>query len=124
MSDISAIIVMNFTGKKEEWSTWSEKFLSKSRLSGIKDVLLGKIIILRTNDEINEKADEGKIMMKIFDLKELAYTELIISIDVRTISSKVAWLKDERIKIIQKVMQPWLGKDCGTSVSLTQLLPW
>ena len=88
MSDISAIRVLNFTGKKEEWSTWSEKFLAKARRSGIKDVLLGKVSIPKTNEEINEKTDEGKIMMKIFDLNELAYTELILSIDVRTSSGK------------------------------------
>ena len=91
MSDISAIRVLNFTGKKEEWSTWSEKFLAKARRSGIKDVLLGKVSIPKTNEEINEKTDEGKIMMKIFDLNELAYTELILSIDVRTSSGKVAF---------------------------------
>jgi hypothetical protein len=68
MGDISAIRVLNFTGKKEEWSTWSEKFLAKARRSGIKDVLLGKVSIPKTNEEINEKTDEGKIMMKIFDL--------------------------------------------------------
>ena len=91
MSDISAIRVLNFTGKKEEWSTWSEKFLAKARRSGIKDVLLGKVTIPKTNEEINEKTDEGKIMMKIFDLNELAYTELISSIDVSTSSGKVAF---------------------------------
>ena len=91
MSDISAIRVLHFTGKKEEWSTWSEKFLAKARRSGIKDVLLGKVAIPKNNEEINEKTDEGKIMMKIFDLNELAYTELILSIDVRTSNGKVAF---------------------------------
>jgi hypothetical protein len=54
MSDNSAIRVLNFTGKKEEWSLWSEKFLAKARRSGIKDILLGKLTIPKTNDEINE----------------------------------------------------------------------
>ena len=91
MSDISAIRVLNFTGKKEEWSTWSEKFLAKARRSGIKDILLGKLTIPKTSDEINEKTDEGKTMMKILDLNEIAYTELILSIDVKTSSGKVAF---------------------------------
>jgi gag-polypeptide of LTR copia-type/Zinc knuckle len=91
MSDISAIRVLNFTGKKEEWSSWSEKFLAKARRSGIKDILLGKLTIPKTNDEINEETDEGKTMMKILDLNELAYIELILSIDVKTSSGKIAF---------------------------------
>jgi len=86
MSDISSIRILHFTGKKEEWSTWSEKFLAKARRSGTKDVFLGKVTIPKTTKEINKKTDDGKIMMKIFDLNELAYTELILSIDVRTCS--------------------------------------
>ena len=64
MSDISAIRVLNLTGKKKEWSSWSEKFLSKARRSGIKDILLGKLTIPKTNDEINEETDEGKTMIE------------------------------------------------------------
>jgi hypothetical protein len=36
MKDISAIRVLKFTGKKEEWLTWNEKSLAKARISGIK----------------------------------------------------------------------------------------
>ena len=32
MSDISAIRVLNFTGKKEEWLAWSDK--AKAKISG------------------------------------------------------------------------------------------
>jgi hypothetical protein len=60
MSDISAIRVLNFTGKKGEWSTWGEKFLDKARRSGIKNIILDKVTISKTNKEINEKTDEGK----------------------------------------------------------------
>jgi hypothetical protein len=91
ISDISAIRVLNFTGEKEEWSLWSEKFLAKARRSGVKDILLGKLTIPKTNDEVNEETDKGKTMMKIFDLNELAYTELILSIDVKTSSGKIAF---------------------------------
>ena len=109
MRDISAIRVLNFIGKKEEWSKWSEKFLAKTRRSGIKDVLLGKVTIPKNNEEINKKTDEGKIMMKIFVLNELAYTELILYIDVRTSSGKVAFNMINGCKN-KEVMQPWLGK--------------
>jgi hypothetical protein len=91
MTDIRALRVLNFTGKKEELSTWNEKLFAKARRSGIKDFLLGKVIILKNNGEINEKADEGRIKIKISDLNDLAYTELILSIDSRTSSCKVAF---------------------------------
>jgi hypothetical protein len=65
MSDISAVIVLNFTGKEEEWSTWTEKSLAKARRSGIKDILLSKFTIPNTNEEINQKVDVGKSKLKI-----------------------------------------------------------
>jgi hypothetical protein len=64
----SAIRVLHFSGRKEEWSTWSEKFLAKAKHSGIKDVLLGKLQIPKTSEE-------GRRMMKNADLNELAFTE-------------------------------------------------
>jgi hypothetical protein len=48
MSDISTIRVPNFPGRKEEWPTWSEKFLDTAKSSGIKDVLLGTLKIPKT----------------------------------------------------------------------------
>jgi hypothetical protein len=40
MSDLSAIQVLSFSGSKDEWPTWSEKFLAKAKRSGIKDVFI------------------------------------------------------------------------------------
>jgi hypothetical protein len=71
--------------------TWSDKFLAKAKRSGIKDILLGKLTIPKINQEINDETDEGKYKLKISNLNELAYTELILSIDVRTSSGKVAF---------------------------------
>jgi hypothetical protein len=62
--------------------------LAEVKRSGIKDIFLGKITIPKNNDEINEKKDEGK---SISDFNELAFTELILSIDIRTSSGKVAF---------------------------------
>jgi hypothetical protein len=53
MSDIIAISLLKFTGNKQEWLTWSEKFLAKARRSGIKDMFLGKVTIPKNNEEIN-----------------------------------------------------------------------
>jgi hypothetical protein len=110
MSDISAIRILSFTAKKEEWSIWSEKFLSKARISGIKDILLGRVAIPKTNEENNDKTDEGKSNLKISDLNELDCTKLTLFINFRTSSGKVAFNMAARTKTIQKVMQLWLGK--------------
>jgi hypothetical protein len=44
-ANFSAIRVLNISGRKEEWPSWSEKFQAKAKRSGIKDVLLGKVEI-------------------------------------------------------------------------------
>ena len=91
MTDISAIRVLNFSGKKDDWASWSEKFLAKAKRSGIKDVLLGRVQIPKTLDFVDEKTEEGKKQLKIIDLNELAFTELILSIDVSSSAGKIAF---------------------------------
>jgi hypothetical protein len=98
MSAISAIRVLNYTGKKEEWLTWSEKFLAKARRSGIKDMLLGKLTIPKTNEDISKKTDERKKMMKFLNLNDLTHTELILCIEVKTSSGKVAFGYGKRVQ--------------------------
>jgi hypothetical protein len=65
MSDLSAIRVLHFLGRKEEWPIWREKFLAKAKRSGIKDVLLGKLQIPKTSEELEEKSEERRRMMKM-----------------------------------------------------------
>jgi predicted metal-dependent phosphotriesterase family hydrolase len=55
MSDLSAIQVLSFSGSKDDWPTWSEKFLAKAKRSGIKDVLLEKVLILNSSEVFDEK---------------------------------------------------------------------
>jgi hypothetical protein len=64
MSDLSVIQVLSFSGSKDEWPTWSEKFLAKAKRSEIKDVLLGKVIP-KSSEVFDEKTDEGKRMLRI-----------------------------------------------------------
>ena len=91
MTDFSAIRVLNFSGRKEEWPSWNEKFLAKAKRSGIKDVLLGKVKIPTSLDVIDEKTEEGKKLLRIADLNEIAFTELILSIDVSNSNGKIAF---------------------------------
>jgi predicted NACHT family NTPase len=84
--------VTPFYGKSEEWPTWSKKFLAKSRRYGFKDVLLGKVKIFKTDEVYDMELEEGKkIIIAAADKNELAYTELILLIDDKTSSGKVAF---------------------------------
>jgi hypothetical protein len=54
MNDISAIRVL-FYRKERRMVEMGYKLLSKSRRSGIKDIILDKFTIPKTNEETNEK---------------------------------------------------------------------
>ena len=91
MTDLSAILVIPFYGKSDEWPIWSEKFLAKAKRYGFKGVLFGKVTIPKTDVVFNFESEEGKKMMMAADLNETAYTELILSIDDKTSGGKVAF---------------------------------
>ena len=54
----TCIRVITFLGKKNEWSTWEEKFLAKSKHRGYKDIILEKNNIKIPKS--TETLDEGK----------------------------------------------------------------
>jgi hypothetical protein len=91
MTDFSAIRVLNFPGRKEEWPSWNEKRLAKAKRSGIKDVLLGKVDIPTTLNVIDEKTEEGKRLLQIADLNEITSMDLILFIDVSNSNGKIAF---------------------------------
>jgi hypothetical protein len=69
----------------------SKKLLAKAKGSGIKDVLLGKDLIPKSSEVFDEKTDEGKRMLRIIDLNEMAFTKLVLSIDVSSSNNKIAF---------------------------------
>jgi hypothetical protein len=93
MTDFSAIRVLNFSGRKEDWPSWNEKFLAKAKRSGIKDILLGKVEIPTSLDVINEKTEEGKKLLRI---AALAWEKLKKRYDP---ISALLLVKTERMKI-------------------------
>jgi hypothetical protein len=103
MSDLSSFRVLNFSGRKGEWPTWSETFLAKATHSGIKDVLLGKLQSPRTSEEFEEKSEEGRRMMKNADLNNL---------EVSNRSGRIAFgiFKVARQRIMKMGIQPKPGR--------------
>jgi hypothetical protein len=91
MTDLSTIRVIPFYGKNEDWPTFSKKFLTKTRCYGFKDVLLGKVRIPKTEEDYSMDSEEGQKLTISSDINELAYTELILSIDDKRSNGKVAF---------------------------------
>jgi hypothetical protein len=83
--------VIPFCSKVEEWPIWSERFLAKTKRCGFKDLLLEKLSIPKVDEEIDETSDIGKKKSIIIEFNEIAYTKLILLIDVKTSSNKVAF---------------------------------
>jgi hypothetical protein len=91
MSDFSSIRVLPFSRNKDEWPFWSEKFLAKIKRSVFKDLLLFKVNSPKSDEEINENTEIVKVLMNNADLNEMTYTDLILSIDIRSSSGKVVF---------------------------------
>jgi DNA-binding cell septation regulator SpoVG len=91
MTDLSTICVIPFCGKVDEWPIWSERFLAKSKRFDFKDLLLGKLSIPTADEEIDLESESGKKKSVIIELNEIAYSKLILLIDIKTSSGKVAF---------------------------------
>ena len=91
MSDDKAIRVIAFSGKQVDWTVWEEKFMAKANSKGYRKVLLGTQIVPKDDDNFDETTAEGKILKKARDANELAYTDLILSIDGSTANGRVAF---------------------------------
>jgi hypothetical protein len=125
MTNLNTIRVIPFYGKVDEWPIWSERFFDKSRRFGFKDLLLGKLSIPMLDEKFDEGTESGKKKSIAIELNEIAYTEVILSIDVKTSSGKVAFnlIKAVRAKTTQMVMLLLHGKGSRRSMSLSLLLP-
>jgi hypothetical protein len=91
MTDIDFIRMIPFCGKVEGWPIWSERFLVKAKRCDFKDLLLGKLSVIYVDEEIDKTSDIVKKKSMIIELNEIKYIELILSIDVKASSGKVAF---------------------------------
>jgi hypothetical protein len=89
MTDLNTIRVILFYGKVDEWLIWSERFLANSKRVGFKDLLLGKFSIPTVDGKFDEGTESGKKKSITIEMNEIAYTKLILSVDVKTTSGKV-----------------------------------
>jgi hypothetical protein len=54
----TSIKVITFSRKKKDWISWEDKFLAKSKRQGYKEILLGKLEVLKSTDIFDPAIDE------------------------------------------------------------------
>jgi hypothetical protein len=91
VSNFNTIRMVPLCGKGDEWHIWSEKFLAEVKTYDFKDLLLGKLSFPKADDKFDKVSDTGKKMVRTIKLNEIAYTELILSIDVKASYGKTAF---------------------------------
>ena len=83
-TEIKAICVLEFSGKKSDWEGWSEKFLARAKRKGYKQLLLEKAKV-PTESEITGGDSEVK---KQGEFNEEAFEDIILSINHTTREGK------------------------------------
>ena len=58
-SELKLYKLLEFSGDKEDWTYWESRFLSRAHNRGYKDVLMGKEIIPKENECIDENSTDG-----------------------------------------------------------------
>ena len=95
-----SICTIEFSGKKTDWDSWSEKFLLHGKQKGHKKLLVSNgstsgLDKIPTQDEYNNAlegdTDLNKMIIKLAELNELAHEDLILSINTSFSVGKAAF---------------------------------
>ena len=69
--EVKTTKIIKFSGSKDDWPIWSEKFLARARRVGYKDILLGNVIVPDDDTDIeNLSDDEAKKTIKLGRMKK------------------------------------------------------
>ena len=83
-----SIRIITFSGKKEDWCIWEEKFLARARRKGYKKILKGTETAPKDSETIDETTTE---LIRLQEANENAYEDLILSINTKTKAGEVAF---------------------------------
>jgi len=83
--------VIVFSGKQDDWKFWEVKFLARARRKGFREILLGKETIPKDDKKFDLNDAKEKVKSEIRDKNELAFEELLLSIDTSTGDGRVAF---------------------------------
>jgi hypothetical protein len=76
MTNLNSIRVIPFCGKVDEWPIWSEKFPTKAKRYGFKDLLLGKLSIPKADEDFDGILDKRKKVLRITELNNVEVSAL------------------------------------------------
>lgn len=86
--------VLNYDGSREHWEGWSEKTLARGKRKGYKKLLTGRVKIPTASEYelalLGSSAEDQEIV-RLAELNEEAYEDIILSIDHTTKEGKVAF---------------------------------
>ena len=89
-----SIKVIEFTGKDKDWKIWSRKFLAQGNRKGYKGLLTGSDNIPTEAESelaVGERNDTEKKTRKLWKLNELAFEDILLSINGQTKQGKIAF---------------------------------
>jgi len=83
--------VVVFSGKQDDWKFWEVKFLARARRKGFKEILLGTVKIPKDLEKFDLTVPTEKAQSEIHNKNELAFEELVLSIDTLQGDGRVAF---------------------------------
>ena len=89
-----SIDIIEFNGKQSDWDSWSKKFLAHAKCKGYKKLLLGiEKVPMQEQIDLAESSSSStdKKIIKLGELNELAYKDIVLSINHTSSSGKVAF---------------------------------
>ena len=89
----NALRILTFSGKKEDWMIWSDKFMAKAMMKGYNEVLDGTIIVPE-GKTINPTASQEEAMK----MNKMAHNELILACTDKITFGIVKNAKTEELK--------------------------
>jgi hypothetical protein len=87
----TSIRIILFSGKRDEWETWKEKFLVRASIRGYEDLITGEEEIPKTHDIDGTKRILTKEEEALHDSNLKGYQDLIMSIECTSSAGKIAF---------------------------------
>ena len=91
MTELKTVHVIKFNGKASNWDAWNEKFGAKATRRGYKNLLLGNEVVPTQSEYDQVVTDSDTATIKLGQLNEEAYKDLILSINTTMKQGRVAF---------------------------------
>jgi hypothetical protein len=107
------IRVIIFSGKKDDWETWKEKFAVKAAIRGYENILSGEDVASATHDKQGNKLTLTADEINLSEQNKNGFGDLILSIDCTSAAGKVAFsmvksTKTKNFPVVTYVMHTYV----------------